>query len=145
MQTINEYMAADHARCDQLYADGEAELLSGSFEKGRENMLAFEAGMRRHFEMEEAILFPAFEEATGMIQGPTMVMRAEHVQMNGVLAQIKESLEIDDPDTTLGAGETLLMLIQQHNMKEEGILYPMVDQHLTDQVPGLIQKMDSIE
>ncbi len=145
MQTINEYMAADHARCDQLYADGEAELLSGSFEKGRENMLAFEAGMWRHFEMEEAILFPALEEATGMTQGPTMVMRAEHIQMNGVLAQIKESLEIDDPDTILGAGETLLMLIQQHNMKEEGMLYPMVDQHLTDQVPGLIQKMDAIK
>ncbi|MEE3265797.1 MAG: hemerythrin domain-containing protein [SAR324 cluster bacterium] len=145
MQTINEYMAADHARCDQLYADGEAELLSGSFEKGRENMLAFEAGMRRHFEMEEAILFPAFEEATGMTQGPTMVMRAEHIQMNGVLAQIKESLEIADPDTILGAGETLLMLIKQHNMKEEGMLYLMVDQHLTDQVPGLIQKMDAIE
>ena len=140
MQTINEYMAADHARCDQLYADGEAELLSGSFEKGREQMLAFEAGMRRHFEMEEAILFPAFEEATGMTQGPTMVMRAEHVQMNGVLAQIKESLEIDDPDTTLGAGETLLMLIQQHNMKEEGMLYPMVDQQLTAQVPDLIDR-----
>ena len=145
MQTINEYMAADHARCDQLYADGEAELLSGSFEKGRENMLAFEAGMRRHFEMEEAILFPALEEATGVTQGPTMVMRAEHIQMNGVLDQIKESLEIDDPDTFLGAGETLLMLIQQHNMKEEGMLYPMVDQHLTDQVPGLIQKMDAIK
>jgi len=108
-------------------------------------MLAFEAGMRRHFEMEEAILFPAFEEATGMTQGPTMVMRAEHVQMNGVLAQIQESLEIDDPDTTLGAGETLLMLIQQHNMKEEGMLYPMVDQQLTAQVPDLIQKMDAIE
>ena len=95
--------------------------------------------------MEEAILFPAFEEVTGMTQGPTMVIRAEHIQMNGVLAQIKESLEIDDPDTILGAGETLLMLIQQHNMKEEGMLYPMVDQHLTDQVPGLIQKMDAIE
>jgi iron-sulfur cluster repair protein YtfE (RIC family) len=72
-------------------------------------------------------------------------MRAEHVQMNGVLAQIQESLEIDDPDTTLGAGETLLMLIQQHNMKEEGMLYPMVDQQLTAQVPDSIQKMDAIE
>jgi iron-sulfur cluster repair protein YtfE (RIC family) len=72
-------------------------------------------------------------------------MRAEHVQMNGVLAQIQESLEIDDPDTTLGAGETLLMLIQQHNMKEEGMLYPMVDQQLTAQVPDLIKKMDAIE
>ena len=145
MQTINEYMAADHARCDQLYADGEAELLSGSFEKGREKMLAFESAMRRHFEMEEAILFPAFEEATGMIQGPTMVMRAEHVQMNGILDQIQESLEIEDSETTIGAGETLLMLIQQHNMKEEGMLYTMVDLHLSDQIPDIIQKMEAIE
>jgi len=37
------------------------------------------------------------------------------------------------------------MLIQQHNMKEEGMLYPMVDQQLTAQVPDLIKKMDAIE
>ena len=48
-----------------------------------------------------------------MTQGPTMVMRAEHVQMKGVLVKRQESLEIEDPDTTLGAGETLLLLIPQ--------------------------------
>jgi iron-sulfur cluster repair protein YtfE (RIC family) len=30
-------------------------------------------------------------------------------------------------------------------MKEEAMLYPMVDQHLSDQVPDLIQKMEAIE
>ena len=42
MKTVNEYMTADHARCDQLYADSETELLSGIFEKGREKIHTFE-------------------------------------------------------------------------------------------------------
>ncbi|MBC8258811.1 MAG: hemerythrin domain-containing protein [SAR324 cluster bacterium] len=145
MQTISEFMAADHARCDQLYADGESELLAGNFEEGRENMTAFDLGMRRHFEMEEEILFPAFEQATGMTQGPTMVMRAEHTQMNAILEQMEEALESGDTDTILGAGETLLMMMQQHNMKEEGMLYPMADQHLAEQAANLIQRMREVE
>ena len=36
MQTISEFMAADHSRCDQLYADGESALLAEKFEVGRE-------------------------------------------------------------------------------------------------------------
>jgi len=34
MQTISEFMAADHSRCDQLYTDGESALLSEIFEVG---------------------------------------------------------------------------------------------------------------
>ena len=34
MQTISEFMAADHSRCDQLYEDGESALLAEKFEVG---------------------------------------------------------------------------------------------------------------
>ena len=35
-------------------------------------------------------------------------------------------------------GETLMMLTQQHNMKEENILYPIMDQLLPDQLALLL-------
>ena len=61
MQTISEFMAADHSRCDQLYADGESELLAEKFEIGWEYISAFDLAIRRHFDMEEGILFhPCF-------------------------------------------------------------------------------------
>ena len=34
MQTISEFMAADHSQCDQLYTDGESALLAEKFEVG---------------------------------------------------------------------------------------------------------------
>jgi iron-sulfur cluster repair protein YtfE (RIC family) len=40
--------------------------------------------------------------------------------------------------TTAGNAETLLIMMQQHNVKEENVLYPMCDQHLTAQVPTLL-------
>ena len=58
MQTISEFMAADHSQCDQLYADGESALLAEKFEVGWEYISAFDLAIRRHFDMEEEILFP---------------------------------------------------------------------------------------
>ncbi|TRZ68118.1 MAG: hemerythrin domain-containing protein, partial [Rhodocyclaceae bacterium] len=37
--------------------------------------------------------------------------------------------------------ETLLILMQQHNMKEENILYPMCDQALAAQVEQLSERI----
>ena len=58
MQTISEFMAADHTLCDQLYADAESALLAEKFEVVWENISAFDLATRRQFDMEEEILFP---------------------------------------------------------------------------------------
>ena len=34
--------------------------------------------------------------------------------------------------------------MQQHNVKEEGILYPMEDQHLASYREELIERMDAV-
>jgi hemerythrin-like domain-containing protein len=65
-----------------------------------------------------------------MTSGPTEVMRGEHRQMRDLLAQMEGALAVRDSDTFGGAAETLLILMQQHNMKEENILYPMCDNAL---------------
>ena len=40
-----------------------------------------------------------------------------------------------------GIAETLLIMMQQHNMKEENILYPMCDQHLAEEAEELVQQL----
>ena len=37
-----------------------------------------------------------------------------------------------------------MILMQQHNVKEEGILYPMADQHLASYREELIERMDAV-
>ena len=77
------------------------------------------------------MLFPAFEEVNGPA-GPTQMMRMEHAQMRIMVEQIRTALAARDQQTFLGLAETLMLLIQQHNMKEEQILYPMMDESIVN-------------
>ena len=92
MKTLLEHMQAHHGRCDQLYADGENFLLDEQIEEGLESIKSFLNEMERHFQMEETVLFPTFEEISGMRHGPTQVMRMEHQQMRNLLARMSEAV-----------------------------------------------------
>ena len=128
-ESIVGYMSFDHRRCDGLYADAEAAFNDGNKELAAELLKAFDIGMKRHLGSEENILFPAFTEATGMVGGPVQVMMMEHDQMRGVMQQMTDAMGNNDLDTAFTAGDTMVILMQQHNVKEEGILYPMLEQH----------------
>ena len=54
----------------------------------------------------------------------------EHQQMRNLLARMSEAVSSGDREEILEVGETMMILMQQHNVKEEEILYPMADQHL---------------
>ncbi len=76
-----------------------------------------------------------------MYRGPTQVMRGEHVQMRQLLAAAETALAERDADDYMGNAETLLIMMQQHNVKEENVLYPMCDQHLADQLENLLPEL----
>jgi hemerythrin-like domain-containing protein len=88
-------------------------------------------------------LFPTFEAKTGMSMGPTQVMRMEHQQMRALFEDAQAAIESGDTDEYLGIAETLLIMMQQHNMKEENILYPMCDQHLSAELPAVLERLET--
>ncbi len=128
-----EVLLAHHHRCDDLFADAEKSAMAGRWPECDEAFLKFRREMEAHFATEEQLLFPAFEAASGSSAGPTQVMRMEHTQMNGLLRALDEAVAARDADAFAGNADTLLILMQQHNMKEENILYPMCDQALSGQ------------
>ena len=128
--TIPHFFSQDHRRCDSLYAEAEEAAQAGDVALMTRLCQQFLVAMARHFRMEETGLFPAFEEKTGMRQGPTMVMRSEHEQMRGLMQQMHQAADDGDADLLLRAGGTLLFVMQQHNVKEEQMLYPMSESHL---------------
>jgi hemerythrin-like domain-containing protein len=145
-QGLVEHFSADHRRCDGLWAEVEAAAEKGGAASIAAAWRRFDRAMRRHYAMEEEVLFPAFEAATGMVDaGPTHVMRSEHAQMRGILDQMAAAAEREDHQELLDQGDTLLMLIQQHNTKEEGMLYPMSERALAGQWPDLRQKLAGYE
>ncbi len=133
MGSISELYAPHHRRCDAAFADAEAAAAEGRWDAARAACGRFAALLEQHLGSEEGTLFPAFEKATGMTGGgPTFMMRHEHGQMRELLAALAAAVEAKSADDCAGAAETLLMLMQQHNMKEENMLYPMCDRALSD-------------
>jgi iron-sulfur cluster repair protein YtfE (RIC family) len=145
VMSITAPLFQHHKHCDELFASAEDACASGNWEAGEKAFALLLNELETHFSSEEEVLFPAFEAATGMTSGPTEVMRGEHRQMRDLLAQMKGALASRDSDGFGGSAETLLILMQQHNMKEENILYPMCDNSLgsTDVGASLAQRLQA--
>jgi len=143
MSTIKEYLSGDHRRCDELFAKME-EAATASLEGAKSAYEEFAAETERHFQMEERVMFLEFEQKTGMTQGPTAMMRHEHSQMRSLMKQMGEALEAGNKDKFFGLSETLMILMQQHNMKEEQMLYTMAQQHLSADSDRIVEMMESM-
>jgi hemerythrin-like domain-containing protein len=143
MSSIKEYLSADHSRCDELFAAME-DAVAKSIEVAREAYDEFAKETERHFQMEERVMFLEFEQKTGMTQGPTAMMRHEHVQMRNLVADMAKAIDAKDKDKFFGSSETLMILMQQHNMKEEQMLYTMAQQHLSAESDRIVEMMRSM-
>jgi hemerythrin-like domain-containing protein len=140
------YFTAGHRSCDAGWAEVEAAAEAGDDAAVRAGWQRFEGEFRRHLDQEEALLFPAVEAATGMVNaGPTHVMRLEHERMRAVLDQMAAAAGRGDRNQLLDLGDTLHILIQQHNVKEEGVLYPMAERACGADWPALREKLEHFE
>ena len=137
------FFAQDHRDCDARWADCEELLDTDDIEMARAAWQKYDSSMKRHLAMEEEVLFPAFDARSGMAgSGPVMVMKMEHQQMRGLLEQIGEAVESGNAEEAMDIGDTLLMLIQQHNVKEEGMLYPTAENMLAGDWEDLVAQLE---
>lgn len=143
-QTICEYYEQDHDRLDALLRTYQ-QMKRSDFPKARESFKDFKFGLQRHIVWEEEILFPLWERRTGMSDtGPTAVMRAEHRQIGRQLEAIHAKVAEGSPETD-GEEAALLNLLRSHNMKEERILYPAIDQATTpEEREAVFSKMERV-
>jgi regulator of cell morphogenesis and NO signaling len=130
-RSINEALSWDHDRLDALEAASFRMRESGDFTSASELYAAFAVGLRRHIGFEEQILFPAFENVSGMnpAAGPTAVMRAEHREIENLLAGIEAGIA-DTASPVEALRQRFHAVLGEHNLKEEEILYPMSDSFL---------------
>ena len=142
MAELLDFMSSDHKRIDVLFAEAEELVSGGDWEAADEKYDEFEEALLDHFNREEGILFPAFEEKTaGQGCNPTTIMTEEHEQMRVLLNDLEHALYDKDATAYLGNSETLLMIMQQHNAKEEQMMYPMAEAHLSEEMPELLEEM----
>jgi iron-sulfur cluster repair protein YtfE (RIC family) len=142
MDTITDTLTRIHHLCDDHFVNAENAVAQRRWDDASRLFHELRTTTERHLQTEEEVLFPAFERGTGSAQGPTAMMRMEHTQMRELLQAMADSLGARDAARYLGLSETLLTLMQQHNVKEENVLYPMSDRLLAAQRAEILARMD---
>ena len=143
MASIKGFLTQDHRDIDEFFTSMENQA-NDDIKSAKDAYVKFAFELEKHLQMEEKVMFLEFENATGMTQGPTQMMRMEHNQMRELVAQMQNALNAEDKNMFFSISETLMMLMQQHNMKEEQMLYPMAEQHLNPQSDRIMDMMQSI-
>lgn len=143
MSDIKEFLTNDHRACDEAFAAMEDAVATKSSDAER-LYESFSNDLANHFSMEEIVLFPMLWQASSATFGATKAMEMEHEQMRTLLSKMRKAVESMDKDAFFSLSETLMILMQQHNMKEEQLLYTLAQQHLGEDADHIIRQMRSV-
>ena len=111
-----------HRRLDDMLDDVELMADAENWKHGQRRFDEFRREMEAHIRLEEETMFPAFERDPTTSRGPTIVMRAEHDAIGGLLEGVQRALIEERPISRMSA--ELKAQLGAHNFKEERILYP---------------------
>ncbi len=125
--TVGQQLEHNHHRIDEGFARFARSLGDTSID-GAAFRTAADA-MRHHIHVEESLHFPVLR-AAGLL-APVLVMLSEHGEIWDLLDAV--AVAVDEGDAAVASAHWLQLadLLQQHNMKEERILYPAGDQQLS--------------
>lgn len=123
-------LGSDHQQLDSLVLDVQAGLQGGDLAAAQRDFAVLDRRLRTHMHVEDELLFPAFEERTGMqSEGPTVTLRREHAEILRRMVKMEELLR-SDPREALREIVALRALHQDHSTREERVIYPTCDRLL---------------
>jgi iron-sulfur cluster repair protein YtfE (RIC family) len=143
---VNEALSWDHDRLDDLESRSFKARERGDFAEAKALYAVFAFGLRRHIRFEEELLFPEFEKKAGFPaeMGPTAVMRDEHLEILDCLNRIEQAIG-DGAASLESLRHGLHLVLGNHNLKEENIVYPMTDQALGGQdTDALVARIQAV-
>ena len=132
-RALTDFFQTDHRRLDAIFDRFKDAIRAKKFEEAASAFREFRLGLTRHIRAEEEILFPVFEDKTGMHDaGPTAVMRMDHKDIKELMDKIVNAADAKDEKTAVDSAQVIFNILADHNMKEEHILYPETDSFLSD-------------
>lgn len=142
METISSYMQQDHVLIDGIAERALAAAAARDWAAFARDGAEFLQRLRQHIDVEERLLFPAFEQRTGMATaGPSVQMRVEHEQMRPILGQIEAALAARDATGYRLSLKALFDILVPHNQKEEQMMYPMLDEAVGAEAAALLAEV----
>jgi regulator of cell morphogenesis and NO signaling len=142
MRTISTFMRDDHARLEAMFMEFRG-LKASNDDAAKAAFSLFKESWHRHIALVETVLFPVFEQRTGLVDhGPSVVMRQEHWRILADLAAIEE--RFNDTAVNGHTTEDLTQSIAAHHRKGKTILYPWIDAIISvEEAQELVRQMRS--
>lgn len=139
VESITEFFERDHHEIDAIFE----KLAFQDIKRDLFLFQEFDKRLERHIVWEEKILFPAIAAVNPMIgQGPVRMMNMEHEVIRHSKTNARRAFEKGELSQAREHCETVKSMLEQHNMKEEHILYPACDQALDAKaVAGILAKV----
>jgi hemerythrin-like domain-containing protein len=145
--TISEILEEDHRRLDGL-AEQMAQLAPSEPVRAVATAHLFADGLRRHFRIEEEVLFPIYC-ARASARAATDNMRREHVAVSLYLDRLLANAErvvapnadASTLDSLRQAHVGLSAVLADHNDREERSLFPLLEEPNTDARDDLVRKV----
>lgn len=144
MRKILDYLASDHHTCEAWRSTTEAAVTQKDWDAAHESLRGFEAAVLAHLTREEHVLFPALEAHNADAQGLVPVMHMEHRQLRELLHDMAQALSDGHHSRCLRLSEMFNALMQQHKVKEEAWLLPLLDRMPGDKRDALLAAMQAV-
>src|SRR5262245_36352884 len=131
--TITGFFQRDHREIDALYRRALERAREGETGRALADFDEYDRNLERHIRWEEELVFPAFEEASGLRGvGPTEIMRAEHREIRALKQRLRAEIAAlrgpaDRSAPLWRTSRSLETVLGEHNAKEEAVLYLACD------------------
>lgn len=126
MITITDALRGEHAVIYRLLSHVESACDEGDLRRTQILAGELEAALEAHARLEDELLFSSLD---GVLppQGPLVVMRAEHEEIEGLLASFPG---FENAVEACRSVQRLVAVARDHFAKEEQVLFPMAEQML---------------
>nr|WP_142248093.1 hemerythrin domain-containing protein [Alkalihalobacterium alkalinitrilicum] len=128
----------DFYELTQSIEGDEAVATRESLQQLYQQVKVFVSQLEPHSEREEGILFPMLAAHIGQNMGPIAVMEYEHDQaktyLRKFLSETEElglKVELNDIRTLANYAAQAYLILSEHFMKEENVLFPLAEQFLS--------------
>ncbi|MBZ0136825.1 MAG: DUF2249 domain-containing protein [Planctomycetes bacterium] len=142
-RTVTEYLCWDHRRLEAILSDTMALTRAAQWQDANSRMAEYAVGLRHHADIEEVILFTAYDDVSGNLpNGPTALMLTEHRDVRFGIDALERAIAAGDLDATEDALATLMDVTEQHHAKEEEILFPSMDESVApESLTQLVERL----
>lgn len=142
-RTVCDYLIWDHRRMEEILADGLSMAQAGNWDEAQQRCAEHGIALQHHAFIEDAILFPAYDKATGNLpDGPTALMMEEHHEVRAGIERIQRAAKARDLAELEDALDALVAVAAEHHAKEEEILFPAIDETIPQ--PNLTQLVENL-